>query len=129
MLAQRRIEKIMTIETVKGEEYSLEYNDGVQSVSFLGTIRLQSTAEYEPIVQLLQKALAGTESGETLNLDFRQLRFLNSSGINSISRFVIAARKQDKVNLKVLGNQDIYWQLKSLTNLQKLWPKVQIEIQ
>lgn len=119
----------MTIETVKGEEYSLEYNDGVQSVSFLGTIRLQSTAEYEPIVQLLQKALAGTESGETLNLDFRQLRFLNSSGINSISRFVIAARKQDKVNLKVLGNQDIYWQLKSLTNLQKLWPKVQIEIQ
>jgi hypothetical protein len=28
----------------------------------------------------------------------------------------------------VLGNRDIYWQQKSLGNLQKLWPKVQIEI-
>ncbi len=118
----------MTIETINGEEYSLEYNDGTQSVNLVGTIRLQSTAEYEPIVQMLQKAHQETEPGETLYLDFRQLRFLNSSGINSISRFVIAARKEDKVNLKVLGNQDIYWQLKSLTNLQKLWPKVQIEI-
>ena len=119
----------MSIETIKDEEYTLEYNDGNQTVSFLGTIRLQSTTEYEPILNLLQKAHDETGSGETLQLDFRQLRFLNSSGINTISRFVIASRKQDKVNLLVLGNQDIYWQMKSLTNLQKLWPKVQIDIQ
>ena len=119
----------MTIETINGEGYSLEYNDGTQSVSFVGTIRLQSTEEYGAITQMLQKAHEETESGETLNLDFRQLRFLNSSGINSVSRFVLSARKEDKVLLKVLGNQDIYWQSKSLTNLQKLWPKVQVEIQ
>ena len=119
----------MTIETVTGEEYSLEYNDGNQSINFVGTIRLQSTTEYEPIMNLLQKAHDETETGGTLQLDFRQLRFLNSSGINTISRFVISSRKQNKVNLYVLGNQDIYWQMKSLTNLQKLWPKVQIEIQ
>ena len=119
----------MTVETVQGEEYSLEYNDANQSVSFLGTVRLQSTIEYEPIVNLLNKAHDETEAGNTLQLDFRQLRFLNSSGINNISRFVISCRKQDKVQLLILGNQDIYWQMKSLTNLQKLWPKVQIEIQ
>lgn len=119
----------MTIETINGEGYSLEYNDGTQSVSFVGTIRLQSTSEYAAIMEMLKKAHGETEAGEILNLDFRQLRFLNSSGINSISRFVLFARKDDKVNLKVLGNQDIYWQLKSLTNLQKLWPKVQVEIQ
>jgi hypothetical protein len=28
----------------------------------------------------------------------------------------------------VLGNKQIAWQLKSLRNLQKLWPKVAIEI-
>ena len=119
----------MTIETVQGEEYSVEYNDGNHSVIFAGTIRLQTTAEYEPIMDLLNKAHDETEDDGTLQLDFRQLRFLNSSGINSISRFVISARKQDRVNLLVIGNQDIYWQMKSLTNLQKLWPKVQIDIQ
>jgi hypothetical protein len=119
----------MSIETVKGDEYSLEYNDNNQSVSFVGTVRLQSTAEYEPMVDLLKKAHEETETGGTLQIDFRQLRFLNSAGINNISRFVISCRKEDKVNLLVLGNQEIYWQLKSLTNLQKLWPKVQIEIQ
>lgn len=119
----------MTIEVLKGEEYSVEYNDGTQNVNFVGTIRLQTTAEYEPITQLLHKAHDAADPSGAVCLDFRQLRFLNSSGINIISRFVIAARKQNKVNLTVLGNQDIYWQKKSLTNLQKLWSKVQIEIQ
>lgn len=119
----------MTIVTLQGEEYSVEYNEGTQSISFAGTIRLQTREEYEPITQLLDKYHDATADGKALTLDFRQLRFLNSSGINTISRFVIAARKKNQVNLVVLGNQDIYWQQKSLKNLQRLWPKVQIEIQ
>lgn len=119
----------MTIEAVTGPEYRVEYNQGTQSVSFVGTIRLQTTDEYTPIMDLLQAVHDEVNDQETLGLDFRQLRFLNSSGINTISRFVITARKQDKVALKVLGNSDIYWQQKSLTNLQRLWSKVEIEIQ
>ena len=119
----------MTIETVKGDEYSVEYNDGTQSVNFVGTIRLQTTEEYEPITKLLHNAHNMADPAQAVTLDFRQLRFLNSSGINIISRFVIAARKENRVNLTVLGNQDIYWQQKSLTNLQRLWSKVQIKIQ
>ena len=119
----------MVIETLQGEEFTIEYNPGSSSVSLSGTIRLQTTEEYEPIMQILRKTLASVEAGEVICVDFRQLRFLNSSGINAISRFVIAARKEDRALLRILGNQDIYWQQKSLTNLQKLWPKVQIEIQ
>ncbi len=119
----------MTTETIKGDEYSVEYNQEVSSVSFIGTVRLQTTEEYEPVMNMLTKAHGDTQTGSLLTLDFRQLRFLNSSGINSISRFVIIARKADRISLKVLGNQEIYWQQKSLSNLQKLWPKVQIEIQ
>ena len=100
----------MAIETIQGEEYSLEYNDSSLTINFIGTIRLQSTAEYAPIIELLQKAHDTAAEGATLNLDFRQLRFLNSSGINSLSRFVIGGRKADKVNLKVVGNAEIYWQ-------------------
>jgi len=118
----------MSIQTLNGDGYTIEYNPGTQSIRFEGTIRLQSAEEYAPVKALLQEAHRATPAGEVLRLDLRQLRFLNSSGINTISRFVITARKEDRVQLVVLGNQDIYWQKKSLVNLQRLWPKVEIDI-
>ncbi|HRW05160.1 MAG TPA: hypothetical protein P5121_08715 [Caldilineaceae bacterium] len=119
----------MTIENVNGPEYGVEYNVGSHAISFIGTIRLQSNQEYAPIMTLLDGVHDALDGSSTLTLDFRQLRFLNSSGINTISRFVIKARKADKVLLKVLGNQEIYWQQKTLVNLQRLWPTLQVEIQ
>lgn len=117
----------MTIDQIKGDEYVVEHDQAANSVSFRGTVRLQSSDDYAPITALLQRAHAAA-AGSKLNLDFRQLQFLNSSGISTISKFVIGARKQDQVTLVVLGNRDIYWQQKSLGNLQKLWPKVEIQI-
>lgn len=119
----------MSIETINGDEYTITYNDNTQSIKFDGSMRLRTSEEYAPITDLMNKALETTPASRTLNLDFGSLKFLNSSGINIISRFVIAARKQGTVQLKVIGNQDIYWQQKSLTNLQRLWSSVQIEIQ
>lgn len=119
----------MTIQVLNGEDYSVQYDPNAQAVSFAGSIRLQTMDDYTPIRELLHAAIDDADPGATVSLDFRGLRFLNSSGINTISRFVIAARKQDTVMLQVLGNQEIYWQQKSLTNLQKLWPKIQIDIQ
>lgn len=117
----------MVSETVKGEEFSVDFNEATRTIHFKGTIRLQTGEDYAPIVDLLNKGMISEVAGELL-LDFRQLNFLNSSGINAVSKFVISARKEDRVALKVIGNKDIYWQQKSLQNLQKLWAKVQIEI-
>lgn len=120
----------MSKNRVEGDGYFVEYNEGTERVVFSGTIRLQTTAEYAPVMELLNSAHETAVSNNSpLTLDFRQLEFLNSSGINTISRFVIYARKQDNAMLMVLGSAAIYWQKKSLTNLQKLWPKVQIQIQ
>jgi hypothetical protein len=118
----------MTIQVVTGEDYSVQLDPAAQAVTFAGSIRLQTMDDYAPIRDLLDAAVNSAGAGGTVLLDFRQLRFLNSSGINTISRFVIDARKLDSVTLQVLGNQEIYWQQKSLTNLQRLWPKVKIEI-
>jgi len=120
----------MSVNKIEREGYFIEYNKDTQLVVFTGTIRLQTAAEYAPVMELLNKAHDETfAAGKSLTLDFRQLQFLNSSGINTISRFVIFARKQNKTMLTVLGSADIYWQKKSLTNLQRLWSKVQIQIQ
>ena len=109
---------------VKGEDFLVTYNESRSSVEFFGTIRLRDAAEYQAIGQLLE-SIHGQASG-TLSLDFRNLQFLNSSGINTISRFVIKARRSDSISLKIFGNDEISWQQKSLKNLQKLWPQVQI---
>jgi hypothetical protein len=118
----------MTTQVLTGEDYSVQHNPATQSVTFSGSIRLQTMDDYAPIRKLLDDAIEAAGVGATLLLDFRNLRFLNSSGINTISRFVIDARKQDIIILKVIGSQEIYWQHKSLTNLQRLWPKVTIDI-
>ena len=117
----------MASEQIKSDEFSVGYDSEAQSVAFLGTIRLQTSDDYVPVVALLQRA-HDAAAGARMTLDFRRLQFLNSSGISMISKFVIGARKQDRISMVVLGNHEIYWQQKSLGNLQKLWPKVQIEI-
>ncbi|MBX0328756.1 hypothetical protein K2Z83_13840 [Oscillochloris sp. ZM17-4] len=117
----------MTTDQIRGDEYQVEYDSGSSTVRFQGTVRLQTTDDYAPVNELLLRAHDAAAGGQ-LSLDFRQLQFLNSSGISMVSKFVIGARKRDQVRLTVLGNRDIYWQQKSLGNLQKLWPNVQIEI-
>jgi hypothetical protein len=95
-------------------------------VEFFGTLRLRDSADYKPLTQMLETAHKNAK--DAVVLDFRNLQFLNSAGINTISRFVITARTADSVQLRVLGNSEISWQNKSLVNLQKLWAKVAIEI-
>jgi len=112
---------------IKGEDYLVSYNEPKGAVEFFGTIRLRDSLDYKAISDLLESACQRNASGELL-MDFRNLQFLNSAGINTISKFVILARGREQCALKVLGNQQIAWQQKSLRNLQKLWPKVAIEI-
>ncbi|MCP4415730.1 MAG: hypothetical protein GY805_03850 [Chloroflexi bacterium] len=119
----------MSIEKITGEEYSVEYNGNTKTVTFIGSMRLRTSEEYAPINNLLMQVHDVTDTEGTLILDFSELKFLNSSGINVISRFVIAARKEAMINLQVNGSQQIYWQKKSLTNLKRLWSKVKIDIQ
>ena len=111
---------------IKGEDYLVTFNEPKAAVEFFGTIRLRDSSDYKAISDLLETACRRVPA--ELVMDFRNLQFLNSAGINTVSKFVISARGLERVMLKVLGNKQIAWQQKSLRNLQKLWPKVAIEI-
>jgi hypothetical protein len=110
----------------KGEDCLVTFNENRNTVEFFGTIRLRDSSDYKSISELLENAHG--KVNKELVLDFRNLQFLNSAGINTISRFVIQARRSEDIVLRVLGNEEISWQQKSLKNLQKLWSKVQIDI-
>lgn len=44
-----------------------------------------------------------------------------------LSRFVIMMRQWPQISLVILGSQDIIWQGRSLKNLQRLMPTMQVE--
>ncbi len=117
-------QRALTME-IKSEDYVVIYNPEAATVTFEGLLRLSGMDEYAPIVGLLNEVAA--ENLPSLILDLRSLQFLNSSGINMLSKFVLRVRQQDKTQLTVQGSNEIPWQSKSLKNFQRLMPTLQLE--
>lgn len=112
----------MNIET---DTYTLEHDQENKLIKISGSLRLNGMQEYLPVLEALTAAIADTD---TFTLDIAQLQFLNSSGIAMLSKFIIEARSHESMTLTVLGSSLIPWQGKSLKNLQRLYPKLVLEI-
>ena len=110
---------------IKTDEYSVRYEPTTATVNFQGLLRLAGIPDYEPIIQLLNDVTAQEPGTITLNLI--DLKFLNSSGMSVLSRFVIGVRKQKTTQLVVKGSKEISWQEKSLNNWQKLMPTLTLD--
>lgn len=110
---------------IRTEYYNIWYNAEVKAVIYQGSLRLSGVEESAPIVQLLDDVVA--QQPQTLTLNLRELNFLNSSGINMVSKFVIKVRQQKNIQLVVQGSTNIPWQGKSLKNLQRLMPSLELE--
>lgn len=112
----------MEIET---DEYRINYDAQTTTVHCQGSLRLSGMEEYMPIAQLLEQ-IAELEK-PIIIFDLRKLLFLNSSGINVLSKFVIRIRQKKNIQMIVQGSQQIPWQEKSLKNLQRLMPTLKLE--
>ncbi len=112
---------------IKTKDYSMWYGAGAATVHCKGSFRLSGVEEYAPIVKMLNDAAATQPA--TLTLDLSELEFLNSSGINVLSKFVISMRQKPNVQLIILGSKQIPWQGKSLQNLQRLMPSLKLELE
>jgi hypothetical protein len=111
---------------IKTADYTV-WLDAATNFMFLeGAFRLAGTESYAPIAQALDDWLAA--SAGPLVLDLKRLEYLNSSGINMLAKFTINTRNQGGRALTVRGNKDIAWQCKSLVNLKKLYPALELII-
>jgi hypothetical protein len=117
----------MEITEYKTEDYSVEYDGETDTILLTGSLRLSGLEDSNPVVKLLNDVLAVEPNALTLNL--RELEFLNSSGINMLSKFVIKVRQKKNIHLILLASNRIPWQGKSLKNLQRLMPTLELEIQ
>lgn len=109
---------------IKSNEYRVWIHD--TTIYFEGTMRLSGAEAYAPIHHLLDEVLAAKPA--EIVLDLTNLEFLNSSGINVLAKFTIAVRKEPGIKITVLGSQRIPWQGKSLPNLKKLHPALELAI-
>lgn len=112
---------------IKGDTYSVGYDRETTTIKFDGSLRLNGMDEYQPIVDLLNNILNTNPDKIILNL--KDLIFLNSSGINILSKFTIKVRQKKTVQMAIKASEAIPWQGKSLKNLQRLLPTLQIDIE
>ncbi|MCZ6681244.1 MAG: hypothetical protein O7E52_28840 [Candidatus Poribacteria bacterium] len=112
---------------IKHDDYTVTYNPETATITCSGSFRLRGIAEYASITDLFNQA-ADTKP-DTLTLDVRGLQFLNSSGINMLSKFVIQVRKHNASQMVITGSRRIPWQTKTLKNFQRLLPALQLELE
>jgi len=112
--------------SIKDEGYEINHDPAERLVKFDGTLRLRGLNEYQPISDMLDKAC---QDSEHLTLNVKSLDFLNSSGIAMLSKFIITARKNNAKKITIVGSKDIPWQGKSLNNLKRLMPALELIIE
>lgn len=110
---------------IEHPNYTLTTDRGNNNVSISGSLRLNGMEEYGPVLDALRAALS---QGNHMALDLSGLEFLNSSGIAMLSKFVIEARGVPQMQLTIRGSAQIPWQGKSLKNLQRLFPALELII-
>lgn len=110
---------------INTETYHVFYDPQTITIHMEGSLRLRGMKDYSPISQLLSDV--ALKNHESITLDVCKLRFLNSSGINVLFRFVIQVRDLGVSTLRLKGSVDIPWQQKSLANMQRLMSSIQFD--
>jgi hypothetical protein len=114
------------LKNIHGESFEIRLEEENSTVLFKGALRLSGTEDYAPILDMLKETLISPAT--PIVLDLRELDFLNSSGITMLSRFVIEARDQARIDVQVLASESVPWHARSLKNLQRLLPTLSIRL-
>jgi len=111
---------------INGESFEIRLEEDNSTLSFKGALRLSGVEDYAPILEMLKGTLINPAA--PIVVDLRELDFLNSSGITMLSRFVIEARDNTGIHLHFLASESIPWHARSLKNLQRLMPALEIRL-
>jgi hypothetical protein len=111
---------------IQAEDYEItsQLDSKTATIQFSGLLLLNGAEEYAPVTHLLSTFL--DQDLPVIILDMQNLRLLNSSGFQMLSKFVLRARAKTDLKLVIQGNSQIPWQTRSLKNLQRLMPNLDL---
>jgi len=112
------------IDKIETESYTLSYVDEDNKIVIKGNLRLQSLKKYEEIMSFITEKAIHNE--KQLLMDLSELTILNSSGIASLSLFLIKMRDSGE-KLKIIANKYIHWQALSIEDFRDINPNLEIE--
>ncbi len=116
---------------IREEKYQVFHDPNQALVTLQGALMLNGAPAYEPILNLLREAAEQAETGNgELTVDIGGLNFLNSSGINMMTRFVmyISDIKDLRLKLTLRAQKQVAWQERLTINLQRLMPELHTEL-
>ena len=114
---------------IKTEKYYIAYYPNTSAVRCEGALLLNGSQEYEPILQLFKQAAKSEQQSKKLTIDLRSLKFLNSSGINMMTKFVIHASDIEALELVLVAYKNVAWHEKLLKNLKRLMPSLTTQLE
>lgn len=110
---------------ITGQGYRVQRDEDTGLVIFEGTLRLSGTKAYTPIAELLHET--GEDGGDNVTLDMRNLKFLNSAGLNMLYKFAFNLGRKGGKKLIVRGSNAVPWQKKVFSNLDRFVEELEIE--
>ena len=113
---------------ISKNKYNITYDPDNAILVFSGSLLLNSVVEYEPILQLLKDS-ADSQEPNKLDIDLYNLSFMNSSGLNMMTKFIMYFNevKQYKLQLSIIINKNILWQKKLCINMKKLLSSLNVK--
>ena len=112
---------------IHGEDYTVTFDPVAATVTCRGAFRLYGATGYEAIENLLDQV--AEQKAPVITLNLKELEFLNSSGINAFSKFLISVRNYGVSRVVIVGDATIAWQVRSFENLQRLMPNLQVRFE
>lgn len=110
--------------SLTGENYSINYNQDLGRIEVIGQLRLNSIDKYNSIIEfLLDKT---SQCQDEVVLDLTGLELMNSSGIASLSLFLIKARETKK-KIRILASKLIHWQSLSMEDFEEINEHITVE--
>ncbi len=119
----------LNVENLKLDKVSITVSDSQDAaeVKLVGEIDVEDPSqEIKPFLNKLHEAIIGA-SFKSVNVDFLQLSFMNSSGIKELVNWIMKVNvlpPDQKYKINLIYSKSITWQVSSLPVLQKLHPDV-----
>lgn len=108
---------------IREKEFTVRFDASEGRLTFTGSLRLM-TREYREIQDLLDQVLRAPP--KQLEVDVQALQMINSSGLNTLSRFILGLRQKPEVKVRLHGARNIVWQAKTLGNMKHFLPTAEL---